>query len=60
MHYVKSVQIRSFLLSVFSCIWTEHGDLNSKSLYLDTFHTMKGYYEHKNFLKRQIIFLTRL
>ena len=26
-HSVKSVQIRSFFWSVFSCIWTEYGDL---------------------------------
>ena len=26
-HYVKSVQIRSFFWSLFSCIWTEYGDL---------------------------------
>ena len=25
-HCVKSVQIRSFFWSVFSCIWTEYGD----------------------------------
>ena len=28
-HYVKSVQIRRFFWSVFSCIWTEFGDLRS-------------------------------
>ena len=32
-HYLKSVQIRSFFCSVFSCIRTEHGDLLPKSLY---------------------------
>ena len=32
-HYVKSVQIRSFFWSVFSCIRTEYGDLLRKSLY---------------------------
>ena len=26
-HCVKSVQIRSYLWSLFSCIWTEYGDL---------------------------------
>ena len=31
---VKSVQIRSFFWSVFSCIWTEYGDLLRKSPYL--------------------------
>ena len=31
--FVKSVQIRSFLWSVFSCVRTEYGDLRSKSLY---------------------------
>ena len=30
---VKSVQIRSFLLSAFSCIWTKYGDLRSNSPY---------------------------
>ena len=29
---VKSVQIRSFSWSVFSCIGTEYGDLRSKSV----------------------------
>ena len=29
-HCVKSVQIRSFFCSVFSCIWTEYGDLRTK------------------------------
>ena len=28
-HCVKSVQIRSYFWSVFSCIWTEYGDLQS-------------------------------
>ena len=32
---VKSVQIRSFFWSVFSCIWTEYGP--KKSPYLETF-----------------------
>ena len=32
-HCVKSVQIRSFLWSIFSCIPTEYGDLQSKSPY---------------------------
>ena len=32
-HFVKKVQMRSFLWSVFSRIWTEHGDLRSKSPY---------------------------
>ena len=32
-HCVKSVQIRSFSWSVFSCIWTKYGDLNRKSPY---------------------------
>ena len=30
----KSGQIRSFFWSLFSCIWTEYGDLRSKSPYL--------------------------
>ena len=33
LHCVKSVQIRSFFWSVFSCIWTEYGDLLRKSPY---------------------------
>ena len=37
-HYVKSVQIRSFLWSIFSCIWTEYGP--EKTPYPDTFHTV--------------------
>ena len=32
-HWVKSVQIRSCFLSVFSCIRTEYVDLRSKSPY---------------------------
>ena len=32
-HYVKSVQMRSFFWSVFSCMHTEYADLPSKSLY---------------------------
>ena len=31
---VKSVQMWSFFWSVFSCIWTEYGQLLSKSPYL--------------------------
>ena len=30
---VKSVQMRSFFWSIFSCIWTEYGELLSKSPY---------------------------
>ena len=30
----KSVQIRSYFLSVFSCVRTEYGDLRNKSPYL--------------------------
>ena len=37
--YLKSVQIRSFLWSVFSRILTEYGP--QKTPYLDTFHAMK-------------------
>ena len=36
LHCVKSVQIRSFFWSVFSHIWTEHGE---KLPYLETFHS---------------------
>ena len=54
-HCVKSVQIRSFFWSIFSCIQTEYGDLLRKFLYsvriqenkdqkkppyLDTFHVV--------------------
>ena len=60
-HCAKSVQIRIFFWSVFSCIWTENRDLQSKSpywvrmqdnmdqkklLYLSTFHAVP-----KNHLK---------
>ena len=37
-HCVKSVQIRSFFLSVFSCIRTEYG--LERTPYLDTFHAV--------------------
>ena len=33
-HCVKSVQIRSFFWSVFSCIWTEYGDLLRTSVHV--------------------------
>ena len=33
LHCVKSVQIRSYFWSVFSCIRIEYGDLRSKSAY---------------------------
>ena len=33
LHCMKSVQIRSFFWSVFSCIWTEYEDFRSKSPY---------------------------
>ena len=32
-HCMKSAQIRNFFWSVFSCIWTEYGGLQSKSPY---------------------------
>ena len=32
-HCVKSIQIRSYFWSVFSCIWTECGEIWSISLY---------------------------
>ena len=32
-HCVKSVQIRNFYWSAFSCMWTKYGDLRSKSPY---------------------------
>ena len=54
LHSLKSVQMRSYFWSVFSCIRTEYGDLLRKSLfspnagkhgpeitlYLDTFHAV--------------------
>ena len=52
---VKSVQIRSYFWSVFSCIWTEYGNLLRKfspntrkcgpeiTTYLDTFHAVCAY-----------------
>ena len=46
-HCVKSVQIRSFFWSVFSCIRTEYGDLRNtekygpeQTLHWDTFHVV--------------------
>ena len=54
-HSVKSVQIRSFLWSVLSCVWTEYGEIRSispysvrmrentepeKPPYLNTFHAV--------------------
>ena len=40
MHFVKSVQIRSFFWSVFSRIRTGYGKIwTRKTRYLDTFHT---------------------
>ena len=40
-HCVKSVQIRSFFWSVFSCIRTEYGDLLYKSSYSARIHENK-------------------
>ena len=37
LHCVKSVQIRSFFWSVFSCIQTEYGEIQKHRI-LDTFH----------------------
>ena len=39
-HCAKSVQIRSYFWSVFSCIRIEYGNLLCKSPYLDTFHAV--------------------
>ena len=46
-HCVKSVKIRSYFWSIFSCIWTEYGDLQSNRKYgpeitphLETFHAV--------------------
>ena len=33
LHCVKNIQIRKYFGSVFSCIWTEYGDLLCESLY---------------------------
>ena len=38
LHWVKSIQIRNFLRSVFSCIRTEYGP--EKTPYLGTFHAV--------------------
>ena len=48
-HCVKSVQIRSYFWSEFSCIQIEYGDLRSKSgseitTYLDTFHAVYSFH----------------
>ena len=32
LHYVKSVRMSEFFWSVFSDIWTEYGDLQSRSM----------------------------
>ena len=52
-HYAKSVQIRSYFWSVFSCIRTEYGEIRSRlspntgkygpeiTPYLDTFHAVQ-------------------
>ena len=46
LHWVKSVQIRSFFWSVFSRIWTEYVEKRSrksgpeKTPHLDTFHVV--------------------
>ena len=56
-HCLKSVQIRSYFCSVFSCIQTEYGEVLSPNagkygreitLYLDTFHivTFFKHYRH--------------
>ena len=37
-HCVKTVQIRSYFWSVFSCIWTEYGP--EITPYLDIFHAV--------------------
>ena len=42
-HCVKSVQIRSFLWSVFSCIWAEYGNLRCISPYLRIAHGGRDY-----------------
>ena len=41
-HCVKSVQIRSFFCSVFSCVQTEYRKIETrkKTTYLDTFHAV--------------------
>ena len=37
---VENVQMQRFSWSTFSRIWTEYGDLRSKSPYLDTFYAV--------------------
>ena len=47
MHYLKSLQIRSFFWSVFSFIWTEYG--LEKTPYLDTFHVVMVFNHRSQF-----------
>ena len=67
MHCVKSVQIRSYFWSVFSCIRTEYGDLQFSpntgkygpeiTPYLDTFHAVLLWNEPwENFWKKMKYF----
>ena len=57
LHCVKSVQIRSFFWSAFSCIQTEYGDLRpntgkygpEKTPYLDNFRAVLKYPVISNF-----------
>ena len=41
---VKSIQIRSYFWSVFSCIRTEHGDLRSKFALISKLVLIKSYH----------------
>ena len=42
-HCMKSVQIQSFLWSLFSCIWTEYRKIKpEKTPYLDTLHVVSN------------------
>ena len=66
---VKSVQIRNYFWSAFSCIWTEYGDLRSKSPYLvpnigkygpkitpylDTFNAVYNSYNVRRFVRTSV------
>ena len=64
-HFMKSVQIRRFFWSVFSCIWTEFTIFSpntgkygpQKTLYLDTFHRVFNwnFFSENTFQKRDLV-----
>ena len=45
-HYVKSVQIRSYFWSVFSCIWTRNNSVFGHFLCSETCHLKQGLQLH--------------